>query len=195
VLAYQSERSSAAPQSADSARVQPRGTAPPPPGGPGGPSGGARPGGPGGPGMQSGPPPPSSIAVAPDSFVAERDSLMNEVLKRIAGKENVAAESVFKNIKVFKGRPAGQLPRAMNAFGRSLGVSCKHCHVEGHWADDDKKPKLATRDMLEMVQTINTDLLGKMKNLRSEHPSVGCFTCHRGQARPAVRLAMPEGTH
>jgi hypothetical protein len=124
-----------------------------------------------------------------DSFVAERDSLMKEVLEHIAGRENAPAESVFKNIKVLKGMPAGRLPRAMNlGFGRSLGVSCTHCHVAGHWADEDKAQKQITREMIAMVDTINRVMLPRIKNLKSEHPTVTCTTCHRGSRKPATSL-------
>jgi hypothetical protein len=138
----------------------------------------------------TGPGSPVRMAAAPvDSFVAERDSLMNDVLQRIAGRENAPAESVFKNIKVLKGVPAGRLPRIMNlGWGRSLGVSCRHCHVPGHWADDDKPQKQITRDMTAMLNTINTELLPKIKNLKSEKPFVNCTTCHRGAVKPATNL-------
>ena len=147
------------------------------------------------------PVPPTSVTAAPpatvitpapvpiDSFVAERDSLMNEVLKRIAGRENAPAESVFKNIKVLKGVPAGRVARIMNlGYGRSLGVSCAHCHVVGHWADDDKAPKQIARDMSAMVKAINTDFLPKIEHLQGKPPIVNCMTCHRGAIKPALDL-------
>ena len=131
---------------------------------------------------------PATIA-AIDSFVADRDSLMKDVLQHIAGRENVAAESVFKNIKVLKGVPAGRIPRIMNlGFGRSLGVNCSHCHVAGHWADEDKPQKQITREMMAMVDTINHVVLPRIKNLKSEHPTVTCTTCHRGSRKPATSL-------
>src|ERR1043165_7282888 len=56
---------------------------------------------------------------------ARRDSGAAMVLRSIAGHENQPAESVFKNIKIFKGVPAARLVDIMNhGFGRSLGVSC-----------------------------------------------------------------------
>ena len=146
--------------------------------------------GPAPPGMPAGAPglrPPTAAPV--DSFVAERDSLMKLVLQRIAGREEVPAESVFRNIKSFKGVPAGRIPRIMNmGFGRSLGVNCSHCHVAGHWADDDKPQKQITRDMMAMVDTINSVMLPRIKNLKSEHPTVNCTTCHRGSRKPATNL-------
>jgi hypothetical protein len=129
-----------------------------------------------------------------DSFAAERDSLMNEVLQHIAGRENAPAESVFKNIKVMKGVPAGRLVRAMNlGYGHSLGVRCQHCHVLGHWADDDKPRKQIARDMMAMTKTINEELLPKIKNIESEHPGVNCGTCHHGIARPGFGPDMRPG--
>jgi hypothetical protein len=144
-------------------------------------------GGPGGPG---GPPPPGGRGMmgAPvDSFVAERDSLMNDLLRHYAGRESAPAESVFKNLKVIKGRTVEQVLRMMNmGFGRNLGVACQHCHVLGHWADEDKPTKQVTRDMMAMVGRINGELLPAIKNLKSEQPGVNCGTCHRGTARPGT---------
>lgn len=128
-----------------------------------------------------------------DSTVAERDSLMKEVLKSIAGKEQMPAESVFKDIQIFKGRPAGSIPQLMNyGVGRSLGVSCYHCHARNDWAKDEKKQKRIARDMFKMVKAINDDHLSKIEGLRDSvqsaggpggpdrRPVVNCGTCHRG---------------
>src|SRR5690242_16426557 len=79
-------------------------------------------------------PPPGMMppALASDTAAHARDSLADLVLKKIAGRENAPAESVFKNIKMMKGMPAGRLVRIMNfGFGRSLGVGCVHCHTVG----------------------------------------------------------------
>lgn len=142
-----------------------------------------------------GPPgtPPGAMRVAPvDSFVAERDSMMNAVLQRIVRRENAPAESVFKNIKVMKSMPAVRLMRVMNmGFGRSLGVSCRFCHIPDHWADDDKNPKLVTREMMAMVDSINTSLLPRVTHLHhppDRQPIVNCTTCHRGSKRPALNM-------
>ena len=135
------------------------------------------------------PAPPAPAAALVDSFAFERDSLMREVLERIKGREQAPAESVFKNIRILKGTPAGRLPRIMNmGFGRSLGVGCKHCHVAGHWAEEDKPQKQVTRDMWAMMGTINSELLPKIKNLKSERPQINCTTCHRGSVKPATNL-------
>ena len=113
------------------------------------------------PGAAMGMPAPAGAPV--DSFTAERDSLMKDVLGKIAGRENAPAESVFKDIRILKGMPAGRLVRVMNlGFGRSLGVSCRHCHVAGEWEKEDKPQKQIARDMWGMVNSINTELLPKI---------------------------------
>lgn len=137
-------------------------------------------------------PPGGAPAFAPvpgDSFAAERDSLMKAVLKQIAGRENVPAESVFKNIKSLTGTPAGRLVRIMNmGYGRSLGVGCLHCHVQDKWDSDEKPQKQVARDMAAMMKTINSQLLPAIKNLKSEQPGINCTTCHRGQKKPAQNM-------
>ncbi len=85
------------------------------------------------------------------------------VMRSIAGRETQPAESVFKNIKILKGIPAGRLVSIMNlGFGRSLGVSCGFCHVPGKWDLDDKEEKNTARLMFAMVQTINRDYISKV---------------------------------
>ena len=117
---------------------------------------------------------------------ARRDSASAMVLRSIAGRENQPAESVFKNIKILKGIPAGRLVNIMNmGFGRSLGVSCGFCHVPNKWDLDDKEEKNTARLMFAMVQTINRDYISKVPNPRQGPPPVvNCFTCHRGNSRP-----------
>jgi hypothetical protein len=121
-----------------------------------------------------------------DSVTAvRRDSAAASVLRSIAGRENAPAESVFKNIKILKGAPAGRLVNIMNmGFGRSLGVGCGFCHVIGKWDLDDKEEKNTARLMFSMVQTINRDYISKVPSDRDERPVVNCFTCHRGMPRP-----------
>jgi photosynthetic reaction center cytochrome c subunit len=129
-----------------------------------------------------------------DSVVtARRDSAAAMVLRSIAGRENQPAESVFKNIKILKGVPAGRLVNIMNmGFGRSLGVSCGFCHVPDKWDQDDKEEKNTARLMFAMVQTINRDYISKVPNdPGTPAPVVNCFTCHRGMPRPAGQGPPP----
>jgi hypothetical protein len=140
---------------------------------------GMAPGGPGRPGMGM-----PMMGAPIDSFVAERDSLTKLVAERIKGREDLPSDSVFRNVKIMHGLKAGQMLRAMDRFGHSLGVSCKHCHVENHWADDDKQAKQIARDMMVMTGAINDSLLPHVHFRAGDTPHVGCFTCHRGQAKP-----------
>lgn len=156
------------------------------------------PGGPGPPPRDAGPGAGARANFAPppfpgDTTAVERDSLMNEVMKSIVGKEQMPAESVFKDIQSLKGRPAGSIPRVMNyGFGRSLGVSCYHCHAKNDWAKDEKKQKRIAREMMKMVLAINADYISKIEGLGDAPPGappgrgpvVNCSTCHRGSIHP-----------
>ncbi|HEX7077387.1 MAG TPA: c-type cytochrome [Candidatus Eisenbacteria bacterium] len=122
-----------------------------------------------------------------DSLQADRDENSQQVLRWIAGREDLPADSVFKNIRVLHQVPAGRLVGIMNhGFAHSLGVTCNHCHIPGHWAEDDKAPKQIAREMIGMVHTINDSLLAAIPNLKSDKPIVNCTTCHRGQVKPAT---------
>ncbi len=159
-------------------------------------TGAGGPGGPGGPPMTAAD--SARMAARRDSIAKDREKLYNEELAYIAGRDNQPAESVYKNIKLFKGQPAGRVLRIMaQGFDPALGVSCSHCHVAGEYEKEDKPTKQIARDMFAMVTAINTEYLPKIKNLRSPNPSVNCSTCHRGQTRPGgggpPRPASPPG--
>ena len=115
-----------------------------------------------------------------------RDSLMRVVLASIAGKENMPAESVFKNIQIFKGVPAGRVVNIMGrGFSPALGVSCGFCHVIGEYDKDTKQEKKTARIMFAMVNGINRDYLTKLPvDSGRPAPVVNCTTCHRGMTHP-----------
>src|SRR2546423_13276336 len=152
-------------------------------------------GGAAGRGALRGPMTDSARRVRDSLNAARRDSGAAMVLRSIAGRENQPAESVFKNIKIFKGVPAGRLVNIMNnGFGRSLGVSCGFCHVPGKWDLDDKEEKNTARLMFAMVQTINRDYISKVPHDSvGPTPVVNCFTCHRGNSRPPGPEGPPPG--
>jgi len=121
---------------------------------------------------------------------------VEELMKSIAGREKEPAETVFKNVQILKGVPAGQLVDIMRlGFSRSLGVRCNYCHVMGQWEKDDKSDKQAARDMMRMTNTINTQLLPNIKNLMSDKPQVTCATCHRGHEKPATSMDEAGEAH
>ncbi|MBX7172426.1 MAG: c-type cytochrome [Pyrinomonadaceae bacterium] len=110
----------------------------------------------------------------------------------IKGKEKEPAETVFKNIQTFKGRPAAQLLAIMElGYSRSLGVTCTHCHTPEDWSSESKNQKQVARDMAAMTQNINTQLLKNIKNI-NEKAVINCTTCHRGQVTPALNLPPPS---
>lgn len=132
-------------------------------------------------------------AESPESSKQSNQEKVAEIKKQIAGKENQPAETVFKNIQLFRGMPAGRLLMVMQiGFSNSLGVSCSHCHLAGEWEKEDKPQKQIARDMMKMVGTINNDLLKNIKNLKGPNPVVNCTTCHRGQVKPALNLEEPK---
>jgi len=109
--------------------------------------------------------------------------------KQMAGKERLPAEQVFKNIQTLKGLPAENLLLVMEfGYSRSLGVTCTHCHIPGQWEKEEKPAKQITREMAALANTINGELLKKIKNLKSANPIINCTTCHRGQLKPALNL-------
>ncbi len=98
------------------------------------------------------------------------------------------AEEVFTNIQILKGMPVDQFMGTMGFFSASLGLNCTDCHVDesgGSWARyaDDNALKGMSRVMMLMVNTINKTSFGG-------RPVVTCFTCHRGNRRPAVMPSL-----
>jgi hypothetical protein len=116
----------------------------------------------------------------------ERNKHALAIEESIKGKENEPAETVFKNIQMFKGMPAGRVLRVMEgAYTNSLGVSCDHCHVEGKWESDDKRPKQVARKMAAMMRDLNTTIKAATGK---DDATVSCTTCHRGDTKPALNL-------
>ena len=103
------------------------------------------------------------------------------------------------NLQVLpKDIPLKQLVQTMRAFSQGLGVRCQHCHVfKGNdpddlttfdFASDEKETKKTARTMLRMATAINTEHL---KDIGEPRPAgemkVTCYTCHRGETKPATR--------
>ena len=125
----------------------------------------------------------------PQNVAFNQQQALAALRKQIAGKEQEPADTVFKNITMFKNSPAGRVLAVMETgFSRSLGVDCTHCHVPGEWEKEDKPTKQIAREMMTMTGQINRELLKKIKNLKSENPVVNCTTCHRGQTKPALDI-------
>ena len=118
----------------------------------------------------------------------KEDPHVTDLLQAIKGQENKPAGEVFKNVKILKNIPAGRFLRIMDmGYARSLGVGCDHCHSEDRWEADEKRPKLAAREMMLMVQDLNAKL-ATMEHIDNTEPTVNCTTCHRGFVKPATQI-------
>jgi hypothetical protein len=93
-----------------------------------------------------------------------------------ASSSELRAEKKYKNIQMLKGLPADRIESIMFAFKNSLGVECTYCHIKDQFEKDDKTMKQTARKMITIVRESNA----KLGSAR-----VSCFTCHRGQPRPA----------
>lgn len=126
-----------------------------------------------------------------DSILTDRKYYVDELRLAIKGKEKLPADSVFKNIKILKGVPAGRLIAIMDkGWANSLGVTCGYCHENEHWDLEIKPAKEITRQMAAMSGTINNQLLKNITGL-SANAIVNCTTCHRGSVKPAIQLPPP----
>ena len=91
------------------------------------------------------------------------------------------AEQVYRNIKVMNGVPSDQVIESMQTFRAALGVECDFCHVRQNGRLmpplDDKKEKQTARQMITMMNNINTNNFnGRLR--------VTCATCHQGHEQP-----------
>lgn len=128
---------------------------------------------------------------APPPYAAENEKYLAALQASIKGKEDLPAKEVFKNVKTLTDVPATRLLRTMQAFTRSLGVSCTHCHVAEQWDSEEKEEKQVTRDMMAMTRAINDDYIKKIKALEKDKPNVNCMLCHRGRAHAGEDLRPP----
>jgi hypothetical protein len=69
----------------------------------------------------------------------------------------------------------------------SLGVTCDHCHSERFETDEGNPKKLKAREMMRMVDDINTHDFGGREQ-------VTCNTCHRGSVKPESS-PIPSAEH
>ena len=99
-----------------------------------------------------------------------------------AQNKKVLAEDVYKNVQIFKGKPADRVIRAMDALTGLLGVECTYCHIAREWDKEDKPQKQTARKMFEMIGYLNDE------HFRGEN-RISCWTCHRGHGTPP---ALPD---
>jgi tetratricopeptide (TPR) repeat protein len=99
----------------------------------------------------------------------------------------------FENLQVLPkdiAKPA--LVQRMREFSLSLNVRCQHCHTGGDGVSfdgvdfkmDDKSAKKKARQMMKMVEEINTRLLAAVPDRVDPPVRVDCVTCHHGLSVP-----------
>jgi photosynthetic reaction center cytochrome c subunit len=93
-------------------------------------------------------------------------------------------EQMYHNIQVLKGLPASQLQAIMALMTGSLGVRCNYCHVNP-FDKDEKAAKQTARMMMQMVFDLN-------KERFAGREAITCYTCHRGQPKPAAVVALGQ---
>ena len=94
----------------------------------------------------------------------------------------------LENIKVLTGWDGAQVRDEMRRMAEAIGLKCDHCHVQGNFASDEKRPKHVGRRMLEMTLALNKE------HFPSHIPAEGesrlgritCYTCHQGAATPKI---------
>lgn len=97
----------------------------------------------------------------------------------------------LENIRVLKGWDGAQVRDEMRRMSEALGVKCDHCHVQGNFASDEKRPKQTGRRMLELTMALNAQSFPTHTPAEGESRlgRVTCYTCHRGAAVPKSSAA------
>jgi Photosynthetic reaction centre cytochrome C subunit len=105
-----------------------------------------------------------------------------------------------QNLQVLpKDMARAQVVQIMQNFSAALGVTCNHCHVFNGPGDpmndfvgDTKPTKNIARAMMRMVREINPSVQKAVPSKATDQvAAVGCATCHRGAAIPAVAPGSP----
>ena len=137
---------------------------------------------------------PSGPRRAPNPIAQDsaRRAQVDSIMRVIAGREQQAAGTVFKNVKLLKDMPAGEFLKNMDVnYGRGLGMGCGSCHVIGKYDDDTRKNKRVAREMQEMTDYINSVRLAGIKELDEDYTKITCVTCHAGSNTPKTTMAVP----
>ncbi len=79
----------------------------------------------------------------------------------------------------------------MDRYKASLGVRCSFCHLRAadgmDFASDSLAHKRIAREMIRLERRLNTVDLPAIDGLEAHGtPAVTCWTCHRGETRPAT---------
>jgi len=74
-----------------------------------------------------------------------------------------------------------QIERVMTFFAETMGHKCKYCHNIRDYASDEKEPKQKARNMIRLVQHLNTEWFSPLR--------ITCHTCHDATAEV---LLLPD---
>ncbi|MFN2370761.1 MAG: photosynthetic reaction center cytochrome c subunit family protein [Candidatus Krumholzibacteriia bacterium] len=133
-------------------------------------------------------PPASSPGSPPPYDAAAAARQVESILAGLGDRRLLAANQVFSGVTIAPTSSAERYLKIMDeAFSRSLGVDCTHCHDPRDWARDARHKFAVTRAMWSMVYGINQDQLRKIEGL-DRKARVNCTTCHRGELKPALDL-------
>ncbi len=137
--------------------------------------------------------PQAQLPVMPDSIATQNERWVAEITASIAGRGNLPAEQVFKDIQLLKGQSATRVLAIMNQdYSRALGVSCAHCHNTTKWEASDREEKTEARGMIRMVTMINEGNR-TIPEFGDSPPVINCVVCHRGARRPVPNLPGQGG--
>jgi hypothetical protein len=101
-----------------------------------------------------------------------------------------------RNAKVLpKSTTADQLRDTMKGFALGLGVRCTFCHTgteqmpfaQRDFASDGNPRKDRARAMMRMVDQLNREF----PTMLGRDARVTCFSCHRGEQKPATDPPIP----
>ena len=134
----------------------------------------------------------NTIVAFKDTLMADREKYLKAFKDSIRGKENMAADSVFKNIKVLKGKSTEQVLSIMNNWGHALGVTCKFCHDLNDFASEKPRHFNQTREMVDMTNRLNKEILANLKTFR-QPVVMGCISCHNEMKEPPHDGPRPQG--
>jgi photosynthetic reaction center cytochrome c subunit len=100
----------------------------------------------------------------------------------------------LENIKVLTGWTGTEVRDEMQRMSVALGVKCDHCHVQGNFASDEKRPKHTGRRMLQLTLALNSEFFPAFQPASGESKlgRVTCYTCHQGATTPRLSASFGE---
>lgn len=124
--------------------------------------------------------------LAPRALLAAVVAALALSLAPAAGAQPPRRPRPLENIKTLTGWNGDDVRSEMRLMSEALGVKCDHCHVQGNFASDEKRPKHTARRMLELTMALNVE------NFSTHTPAEGqsklgrvtCYTCHQGAQVP-----------